>query len=383
MEARMIETPQRLPLSKIRRDGGTQPRAELNEEWAQEYAEQMQEGARFPAVVVFFDGSDYWLADGFHRCRGAEIGGFDDIAVDIHAGTRRDAVLHSASANAQHGHRRTNADKRRSVMMLLNDSEWSRWSDREIARKCGVSPDTVNRYRRESSLSESDSEPRTYTTRHGTVATMNTGNIGKRESEPDDLVAGEEQAISFDTEQVEALAHSPEPVEQKHVHVSANSGNNEWYTPPQYIELAREAMGGIDTDPASCELANQNVKAATYYTAETDGRNKPWKGNVWLNPPYAQPLMSEFAEAATTKRIDREFDQACILVNNATETGWFQRMMDAASAVCFIRGRVRYLDSQGNPANTPLQGQAIIYMGDRADRFKDVFSNCGRVLINE
>lgn len=91
------------------------------------------------------------------------------------------AVLHSVGANAQHGQRRTNADKRKAVMTLLNDEEWGQWSDREIARQCAVSKSFVNKLR--PSLSTMDSEksvPRTYTTKHGTVSTMNTQNIGRQ-----------------------------------------------------------------------------------------------------------------------------------------------------------------------------------------------------------
>lgn len=167
----------------------------------------------------------------------------------------------------------------------------------------------------------------------------------------------------------------------KKAHVSNNSGNNEWYTPALHIELARSVMGGIDCDPATSEIANRTVQAETIYTAEDDGRNKPWRGRVWMNPPYAQPLMGEFAEAVAAKYESGEIEQACILVNNATETQWFQRMLGAASAVCFPKSRIKFLDPQGNPAGAPLQGQAIVYMGTRVQAFKDTFSEEGKVLI--
>jgi phage N-6-adenine-methyltransferase len=166
----------------------------------------------------------------------------------------------------------------------------------------------------------------------------------------------------------------------ENVHVSNNSGENEWYTPPQYIEAARKVMGSIDCDPASSDKAQETVKATTYFTKETNGLQQTWNGNVWMNPPYAQPLMSEFAKAVTNKYFDEEITQACVLVNNATETGWFQEMLEVASSVCFVKGRIKFIDMEGNPGGAPLQGQAILYMGNKAHEFCDVFSQFGTVL---
>ena len=163
-------------------------------------------------------------------------------------------------------------------------------------------------------------------------------------------------------------------------HVANNSGNNEWYTPAKYIDLAREVMGGIDCDPATSEIANQTVKAKTIFTVEDDGLAQTWRGRVWMNPPYAQPLMSAFAEAVSAKFESGEIEQACILVNNATETQWFQRMVSVANAVCFPKSRIKFLDSQGKPG-APLQGQAIIYMGDNIELFVAAFKLEGAVLF--
>lgn len=168
----------------------------------------------------------------------------------------------------------------------------------------------------------------------------------------------------------------------KRAHVANNGGNNEWYTPAQFIELAREVMGGIDTDPATSEVANKTVRATTTYTAETDGRDKPWNGRVWMNPPYAQPLIADFSEAVASKYESGEIEQACVLVNNATETQWFQRMLEASAAVCFPRSRIRFIDPQGSPSGAPLQGQAVLYMGPSPDQFVEAFSEQGAVLLN-
>jgi phage N-6-adenine-methyltransferase len=163
-------------------------------------------------------------------------------------------------------------------------------------------------------------------------------------------------------------------------HVSHNSGENEWYTPKQFIEAARLAMGSIDTDPASSDLANETVRAKKYYTVEQDGRDKKWSGNVWMNPPYSQPLISEFIDAFAQKYNAGEFQQACVLVNNATETNWYQSLLIYASAVCFIKGRVKFIDKQGNASGAPLQGQTVLYFGNKEKSFIDAFSEFGIVL---
>jgi ParB family chromosome partitioning protein len=181
--------------------------------------------------------------------------------------------------------------------------------------------------------------------------------------------------------EIASLPTRKEIVEEvkKHVHVAQNSGENEWYTPPQFIESARVVMGSIDTDPASNPIANATVKATRFFTKGEDGLQQKWEGNVWMNPPYAQPLMSQFAEAISEKFESGEIEQAIILVNNATETQWFQRMASVASAVCFPKSRVKFLDPNGKPG-APLQGQAIIYMGDSKRVFRDEFRKYGAIF---
>lgn len=104
--------------------------------------------------------------------------------------------------------------------------------------------------------------------------------------------------------------------EVKKPHVTINSHDDEWYTPAVYIEAAREVMGSIDLDPASNDFANETVKAAVYYDEAMNGLERDWYGNIWLNPPYSSVLIQKFAE----KLADSLFEQAIVLVNNATET---------------------------------------------------------------
>lgn len=158
-------------------------------------------------------------------------------------------------------------------------------------------------------------------------------------------------------------------------HVGYNTGNNEWYTPDEYIQAAKRVMGGIDLDPASTEVANRVVGARKFYTADDDGLLYDWYGRVWMNPPYAQPAISRFCD-----RLRAEFDaqnvtEAIALVNNATETAWFQTLISSASAVCFPLARVKFWSPDRIAA--PLQGQAVVYLGKKKESFLGNFAKFG------
>ncbi|WMT85588.1 hypothetical protein NO932_11680 [Pelagibacterium sp. 26DY04] len=201
-----------LKLSKIRTDGGTQSRASLNDAVVEDYAQTVRDGTDFPAVVVFFDGKEHWLADGFHRVEAYRAAGAVEIEAEIHQGTRREAILYSVGANSSHGLRRTNDDKRRAVMTLLNDEEWSQWSDREIARQCQVSHVFVGKLR--PVTGNVSSEPREYTTKHGTTAKMETANIGKA-GKTEEKAARQAEQAKFDEEREQARAALPESIKQQ------------------------------------------------------------------------------------------------------------------------------------------------------------------------
>ncbi len=179
----MSKDSKRLPLASIRLDGGTQARVHLNQDAVDEYAEilGLEDGPGLPPVDVFFDGSDYWMADGFTRYFAQQKRGEQYLDAIIHTGTQRDAILFAMGANASHGQRRTNDDKRKAVETLLNDAEWSKWSNREIARRVGVSDIFVGNVRSKltaNACSETPAE-RKFTSKHGTESTMDTANIGK------------------------------------------------------------------------------------------------------------------------------------------------------------------------------------------------------------
>lgn len=160
--------------------------------------------------------------------------------------------------------------------------------------------------------------------------------------------------------------------EVKKPHVVNNSTDNEWYTPEHYVDLARIVMGSIDLDPASNDFANETVKATEYYTEEDDGLEQEWFGNIWMNPPYSTALLQKFAD----KLINSKFNQAVVLVNNATETVWFETFVSKASAIVFHKGRIRFVKRDGEHG-APLQGQAFLYYGKDIEKFLQVFKEVG------
>ncbi len=182
-----------VPLKAIINEGGTQMRAGLDQETVKEYADALTNGAQFPPIILFHDGESYWLGDGFHRFaawkRAFGMPGAPseylrpEIPAEVRTGDRRDAILFAAGANASHGLRRTNADKRRAVDVLLRDPEWVQWSNREIARRCAVDESTVRDLRNALTAGIPQS-----TARKGADGrTIDTTNIGaKRQYVPED-----------------------------------------------------------------------------------------------------------------------------------------------------------------------------------------------------
>jgi len=139
---------QSIALSDIQ-DGGAQMRVEMKPDIVREYADDMAAGDVFKPVVLYYDGTSYWLGDGYHRVEAARKLERETIDADVRDGDARQAILHGVGSNASHGLRRTQADKRRAVERLLRDEEWSKWSNRKIAEAAKVDHKTVANVRRD------------------------------------------------------------------------------------------------------------------------------------------------------------------------------------------------------------------------------------------
>lgn len=132
---------ERVVLTAIAFDAGTQIREAINESVVADYADRMTEGAQFPPVVLFHDGNRYYLADGFHRYMAAQRNRFIDIDADVRAGTKEDALWFALGANKANGHRMTAGDKRHAIRVAIET--WPERSGAAIAEQVGCSPQYV------------------------------------------------------------------------------------------------------------------------------------------------------------------------------------------------------------------------------------------------
>ena len=222
-----------IKISDIIMDEEIQSRFELKQEHIDDYAEDIESGAEFPPVELFFDGIYHFLADGFHRYQAYKKAGKTTIPSIIHQGDRRKAILFAVGVNAKHGIRRTNADKERAVRKLLMDDEWGLWSDGEIAKQCAVSQPFVSKLRRE--LTQNGFESPTER-KCGDGKTRETANIGKEkssdvveenDSEAEELPNGEEAHTETGEVEIDASDKEPPSSSDKPVKPSDNESQED------------------------------------------------------------------------------------------------------------------------------------------------------------
>jgi hypothetical protein len=242
-----------MKLTEIKLDGDLQSRAQISDEVVDDYSETLREGGKLPAVVVFHDGASYHLADGWHRYFAHKKAGLATIDAVIKEGTRREAIMYSVGANAEHGLRRTNEDKRKAIQTLLDDMEWNEWSDREISRACKVSNGLVSRMRKATGIEKEEVKVK----RGDSEFTMKTDNLKvpaapKKEIEyefqtPDDRLV--EMATT-----IEELAQDLEKANQR-IAVAAYEGTDE------EKGLVEEKLAQMQNQITSLELENKHLKA--------------------------------------------------------------------------------------------------------------------------
>jgi ParB-like chromosome segregation protein Spo0J len=145
--SKIVFTSKSLSVDVINISGGTQSRLKIDQDYVEEIYEKMKDEVEYDAVTIFFDGKEYWLADGFHRYHATRKLGKASIKCKITNGLLRDAILYSKSANNNHGLPPTLQDKIHNAKELCDDFEWGEWSNRQIGRICDVSHVTVAKLR--------------------------------------------------------------------------------------------------------------------------------------------------------------------------------------------------------------------------------------------
>lgn len=152
---------------------------------------------------------------------------------------------------------------------------------------------------------------------------------------------------------------------------------DDYYTNSIIIEAARRTMGGIDTDPATHPIANTVVRATTFYTAATNGLDKPWNGRVWLNPPFSE--WSTWAAKVLLEVGSGRTTQACVLAALRTISAkYFASLLTSCDALAILKGRISFWgDRAGGSLN---DGHVILYFGERVEQFVEEFRPIGSVF---
>lgn len=163
-------------------------------------------------------------------------------------------------------------------------------------------------------------------------------------------------------------------------HRALGTGDNEWFTPREYVESARLVLGDIDLDPASHPTAQKWIRATRYYTEADNALEQQWHGRVWLNPPYGRNHIDAFAAKMLEEIESGHVKAAVMLTHNYTDTLWFQKLATVAASICFVRGRIKFVDANGEACN-PTQGQAFFYFGRAVRRFSDHFGPLGFIAV--
>lgn len=151
----------------------------------------------------------------------------------------------------------------------------------------------------------------------------------------------------------------------------------EWYTPPEYIEIARSVLGKIDLDPASNALAQSWIKAGKYFTIEDDGLKQQWFGRVWCNPPYGRAVNLWLEKASTEYQSGNT--QETILLLNRTGAAWYKKLKKEVTAICEAEKRIAFLDATGKRQKSPPHYNDFLYLGSNVELFEQKYAELGEV----
>ena len=159
--------------------------------------------------------------------------------------------------------------------------------------------------------------------------------------------------------------------------------SDSWFTPTFYTDLVHEVMGGIDLDPFSSKKANAHVRAKRYFDVDGNAFKKVWfrkPGRVFMNPPYSRKLIEASIEIFLENWNNNSISEAIVLVNNATETKWFQSLLRTSNSICLPEKRISFKAVDGKHVSGNTRGQVFLYFGQQYSKFEKVFKRIGVVL---
>ena len=400
------------------------------------YAEQMvifgdtvvnHQGDAWPVLAVFEDADGVLhLADGSHRAHAALKIGAVMMQCRVRKGSKVDALRYALGANAKHGHPLSNADKRRAAELALLDPVWTVRSNAAIAADIGCSAPLVASVRAgletagkaQAAAARRGADGKLYPVRPAPapapaiereeVKTVLTSTIPAGEQiGVEDVIAAQAQAdaeraasraaISRTVAQVvtpASIKAAGVPVgavvdpgahqSRDEMSADADAGGDDWSTPPWLIELCCDVVGLFDLDPASNEAARKVVGAPTYYTKLTNGLNKTWTGNVWLNPPYSRDLIKEFAAKAVSEWGRCNVKMMFVLVNTSTSASWWHQLARAATLTIFLPKRVDFWHPDGRASAGGRYDQTLFFFSldpKRIAMCRKVFSDAGALIV--
>lgn len=163
-----------------------------------------------------------------------------------------------------------------------------------------------------------------------------------------------------------------------------NRESDAWFTPILYVELAKEVMGEIDLDPFSSAVANERIKAKRYFSLENNAFLNQWfqeQGRVFMNPPYTRNVIDAAIDIFLSNLTQDKITQAIVLVNNATETKWFQALLKHCSAMCLPERRIAFENTDGKNVSGNTRGQVFFYFGHRTEKFSETFKKIGTIML--
>ena len=195
----------------------------------------------------------------------------------------------------------------------------------------------------------------------------------------DEVISGEKSAgeiIQEERGKREKAEQELEAIKNKNKFMGHTTGEYEWYTPKEYIYAVKAVLGEIDLDPASSEIANQTVLAKKIYTENDNGLDKTWTGKVFMNPPFKSELIKKFVPKLINHYLNGDITEAILLTNSCTETAWYQKALETATAYCHPKHRLKFYDPN-NKTQSAQRPQTFFYFGNNPQKFYEIFSPKG------